>query len=135
MAAKPNPNEVKAYYLAKEYTFDLRKFWTYYADRDWISKGKPITDWKALMDSWNEYEFEKQSKLPDFELKKESKGNDMNKIYRDVFGKDGEWMYKRFLERKAALARLKERGVSPITIKDVDREMMCRYGIVQKPTP
>ena len=127
MAAKPNPNEVKAYYLAKQYTFDLRKFWTYYADRDWISKGKPITDWKALMDSWNEYEFEKQSKLPDFELKKESNGNDMHKIYIEVFGNDGERMYKRFVARNAALAQLNEKGIMPITFEDVDREM--KYSI------
>lgn len=132
MAGLPDPKMLKEYYDSMQYTFNLREFWNKYVDQE-------VTNWRRLVDKYEEVFKQKtetnSSRIPDFELKKESKGNDMNKIYRDVFGKDGEWMYKRFLERKAALARLKERGVSPITIKDVDREMMCRYGIVQKPTP
>ena len=132
MAGLPDPKMLKEYYDSMQYTFNLREFWNKYVDQE-------VTNWRRLVDKYEEVFKQKTEtnslRIPDFELKKESKGNDMNKIYRDVFGKDGEWMHKRFLERKAALARLKERGVSPITIKDVDREMMCQYGIVQKPTP
>jgi len=132
VAGLPDPKMLKEYYDSKQYTFNLREFWNKYVDQE-------VTNWRRLVDKYEEVFKQKtetnSSRIPDFELRKESRVNDMNKIYREVFGKDGEWMHKRFLERKAALARLKERGVSPITIKDVDREMMCRYGIVQKPTP
>ena len=132
MAGLPDPYMLKEYYESKGYTFNLREFWDKYVDQE-------VTNWRRLVDKYESVCQQKaeniSSKLPSFEIKNESNGNDMNKVYRDVFGKDGEWMHKRFLERKAALARLKAQGVSPITLKDVEREVMYHNGIVQKPAP
>ena len=120
----PDPNTLKEYYSSRHYTFNLREFWNKYSDQE-------VTNWRRLVDRFEEIFKQKEDRIstrvPDFELKKESNGNDMHKIYIEVFGNDGERMYKRFVARNAALAQLNEKGIMPITFKDVDREM--KYSI------
>lgn len=57
--AVPSEAEIKAYFLEKNFSIDPDKFIAYYSALDWKSQGKPIRDWKALADSWQENERDK----------------------------------------------------------------------------
>ena len=58
----PTMDDVEKYCKEKNYTFDVNKFFCHYQSFNWKYKGKPIEDWKALADRWQNNERNYDSK-------------------------------------------------------------------------
>lgn len=55
--AAPDLQEVFDYCWQKQNYVDAEKFWQYYDERGWKRKnGRPIDDWRTLVDEWDERE-------------------------------------------------------------------------------
>lgn len=56
-SAIPDAQEIFDYCWQQKNYVDAEKFWQYYNDRGWKRKnGRPIDDWRALVDEWDERE-------------------------------------------------------------------------------
>lgn len=56
-SAVPDVQEIFDYCWQKQNYVDAEKFWQYYTDRGWKRKnGRPIDDWRTLVDEWDERE-------------------------------------------------------------------------------
>lgn len=58
----PQLFEISSYCSENELNVNAEKFYDYYSGNGWkTSQGKPITDWKTLLQKWSETEREKQA--------------------------------------------------------------------------
>lgn len=49
----PTFEQIDAYVKEKNYAVDAQKFYTYYEDRQWMSNGRLVRDWKSCVDGWD----------------------------------------------------------------------------------
>ena len=103
MAGLPSYEEIKAYCEAQRYTFDIKKLIEKY-------QGKNVENWKALADGFQRRDDREKAEAdrrpPAFTMKKK-KGNDMARIYRELFGDRAEEIYQARLRK---LEKFKKSG-------------------------
>ena len=103
MAGLPSYEEIKAYCTARGYTFDINKLIEAYKDAK-------VTNWRALVDTFQRRDDREKAEAdrrpPAFTIKKK-KGNDMARIYRELFGDKAEEIYQ---ARLTTLEKFKRSG-------------------------
>lgn len=102
MAGLPSYEEMKAYCEARGYTFDIKNLIESYKDEN-------VINWRALADAFQrrvDREAAKAAKPPAFTMKAK-KGNNMARIYRELFGDKAEEIYQ---ARLTTLEKFKRSG-------------------------
>ena len=74
----PRCEEVEDYSKNKGYSFDVKKFYAYYENKNWREGNKPI-NWRQKADQWNETEFHHKSEWPKYSSRPEP--NDVKRSY------------------------------------------------------
>lgn len=69
-AAAPSLDEIRAYFLEKNYNSNAEIFFGYYDAVGWKRHGQPVTNWRSLADNWERRERKKPK--PEAEAPKES---------------------------------------------------------------
>ena len=120
----PPFSEVKSYYDTKKYSFDLKKFYEFY-------RNKNTNDWRKLVDTIQRnglmIDDNKTSlSTPDFESTVYDKPNDYEAIFRDLFGVRADDEYRKFKENcemdDQIIEEWKAQRRTPIWSGDVENE-------------
>ena len=61
---RPTLQDVADYVNKHDYTVNASKFYHYYDRSNWQSRGIPIDNWQALLDSWQKHERAKPVEAP-----------------------------------------------------------------------
>lgn len=117
----PSFDEVKRFYELQNYSFDLKKFYDNY-------RNKEVNNWHGIMESIQKANHSPAAvhRVPDFKNEIPKKENDYEAIFNDLFGSRGPEEYKKFREElemdNQIITEWRAQGISPIWSGDVDRE-------------
>ena len=59
--SKPSLEDIDNYAKARQSVVDPKRFFDYYNNQDWTIKGEPISNWRAVFQSWEKREAKKKA--------------------------------------------------------------------------